>query len=397
MATDYSMQSTSLKPMRAVDVIPPQRRVSFLQSLCYEDSVSSVLSLLNNNLWSQKSFRKYCERWLQERYGGGVWLTSSCSQAFYLAAVLMDLAPGDEVILPSYTHPSTANAFAAAGASLVFVDISPGQMTLDTEQVARAVSARTRAIVAVHYGGFSADMHHLVEIAARQPSCLLIEDAAHALLATQNGQLLGTFGQLSCLSFEQQKNISCGEGGALLIADPDRFPAVELVYEAGTNKAAYLRAEASSYSWQCAGAKYAPSELTLAQLWAGFRTADQLLDKRKALWEMYHQQLQALDLSEVSLPQPSDPGHNAHLYYLLLSTRSECLDLQRYLQSAEIETHTHYVPLHNSPYGRGFRFFNQDIYTTSCSQRLLRLPLHADMSAEDISYVVQAVATFFYR
>ena len=399
MAIDYDLRSTSeLEHVDALDLGPLRRRIPFLQSLRYEDSVASVTSLLNNNLWSQKSFRRGCERWLRERYGvRDVWMTSSCSQSFYLAAAMMKIKPGDEVILPSYTHPSTANAFAEAGASLVFVDIDPRQMVIDPQVVAEAISPRTRAIIAVHYGGFATDMHQLASI-AEQHSCLLIEDAAHALLATQGGKLLGTFGHLSCLSFEQQKNISCGEGGALLVSDPGRFPEAELIYEAGTNKAAYLRGETNSYSWLCVGAKYAPSELTLAQLWAGFRASDQLMKRRKALWNTYQRGLYEIDLpKEVQLPEPTDPGHNAHLYYLLLRSPIECLELQSHLCAAEIETHTHYVPLHNSPYGRRFQFSGEDIHTTSCSQRLLRLPLHAELSDVDVLYVIQSIASFFRK
>ena len=307
----------------------------------------------------------------------------------------MGLQPADEVILPAYTHPSTANAFAAAAAELVFVDVEDKQLVMDVAQVERAISTRTRVIVAVHYGGFSADMLRLRALAAAH-NCLLVEDAAHALLARQGDRLLGTFGTFSCFSFEHQKNISSGEGGVLLIGAPAYLDAAACAYEAGTNRAAYLRGEVDAYAWRSLGAKYAISELVAAYLWAGLEQSSTQLQLRRGLWNTYHADLQALALpSEVALPQPTDPGHNAHLYYLLLASQAQRTALRKYLDQVGVETHTHYVPLHTSPYGRRYRFCGEDTYTTACSERILRLPLHAGLTREDVHYVVRMIDAFF--
>ena len=372
-----------------------KKPIRFLQRPCYPRAISFVEQLLQEDSWAQKPFSKKCSKWLAKKYKAkSVFLTSSATQSFYLAVSLMGLEPGDEVILPSYTHPSTANAFAAAAAALVFVDIDPQQMVLSIDAVEKAIGPRTRAIVAVHYGGFAANMPRLQRLVADQERCILIEDTAHALLATQGGQLLGSFGQMACLSFENQKNISCGEGGALLLHESQFSATAEIAYETGTNKAAYLRGEVETYSWCGVGAKYIPSELTLAYLWAGFQDATAQLKFRRRLWHTYHEQFQALKLP-IGLPEPSDPGHNAHLYYLLLSNQQQREDLQQHLKRARIETHTHYIPLHSSSYGQRYRFFGKDTYTTSCSQRLLRLPLHTKLTVHDVKYVTQEIARFF--
>ena len=371
------------------------KRVSFLQGPRYPQTKTYIEALLEGDLWEERPFSRQCVRWFRETYGGKAYLTPSCAQSFYLAVALLDLQPKDEVILPSYTHPSTANAFAAAGAALCFVDVSEQQPLIDIAEVEQALTARTKAVVAVHYGGDATDMLRLQAL-CKENDCLLIEDVAHALLAKQRGKLLGSFGQLACFSFESQKNVSSGEGGALIIHNPSLAEKAETIYEAGTNKAAYLRGEVEEYTWCSLGAKYVPSELAAAQLWAGLQAAPKLLQLRRSLWYQYHEALQSLSLP-LLLPEPSDEEHSAHLYYVVLKSKSIRLALESYLTQVGIETRAHYVPLHSSPYGRRYRLSGTARHTKTVADSLLRLPLHESLSHEDIKYVTQQIADFFKK
>ena len=375
--------------------VSAKKRVSFLRSPNYTRTKLYVETLLEENLWSERPFTKHCTSWFKAKYGAqAAYLTSSCAQALYLGVSLMEIQPEDEVILPSYTHPSTANAFASAGAQLVFVDVEPRQCTLALKAVEEAITPRTKAVVAVHYGGCAADMHHLKRLSEAH-KFFLIEDVAQGFLATQNGRLLGSFGHISCFSFENQKNISCGEGGALLLNSRSLCARAELAYEAGTNKIAYLQKRVDAYEWCRLGGKYAPSELVAAHLWAGLQEAPALLEKRRRLWRLYHTGFQDLALSDqIAFSDPLDNGHNAHLYYLMLATKQQCAALYAYLNNCEIEARTHYIPLHSSSYGRRYRFCGPDTYTTAVSERLLRLPLHEALTADDVQRVIKEVATF---
>ena len=371
--------------------------VRFTQRPKYKEGIANIEKLVSDDLWYERLFSRRCMAWFEKHYQPkAVYLTSSCSQAFQLLSQLLSLEEGAEVILPSFTHPSTANAFASRGARLVFVDASATSPLMDTSLVLKALSSRTRAIVAVHYGGMAADMEALSAL-ARDHGCLLIEDNAHGLLATRREKLLGTYGHFSCFSFEQQKNITCGEGGALLINDPSFCQKASLVYEAGTNKHAYVEKKVSAYRWQCLGNKYAPSELVSAYLCAGLEEAPHRLALRRHLWTTYHKLFHALGLpSTVGLPVPEDKGHNAHLYYLMLENGHTCKALQQTLSKAGIESHTHYQALHSSPQGINYRF----VGTKACHAHryadcLLRLPFHEGMSVADVGAVVEVIAQFF--
>ena len=388
------MQTRDILTVSSAHVLAKQ--VPFLQGPRYPQAKSYIEALLEGDLWLEKPFSRQCIGWFRERYGASAaYLTPSCAQSFYLAVALLDLKPEDEIILPSYTHPSTANAFAAAGAALCFVDMSHRAPLIDVAQIQSAITSRTKAVVAVHYGGDAADMLQLEEL-CKKKDCLLIEDTAHALLGKQKGRLMGSFGQMACFSFESQKNISCGEGGALLIYEPKLAAKAETIYEAGTNKSAYLRGEVEEYTWCSLGAKYIPSELVAAQLLAGLQAAPKLLQLRRSLWYLYHNALQALSLP-LRLPDPIDKEHSAHLYYLVLESKAQRLALQSYLAQAGIETRTHYVPLHSSPYGRRYHFVGTGKYTQAVADGLLRLPLHEGLVSEDIEYVTEQIAAFFKK
>ena len=343
------------------------------------------------------AFTKRCSRWLEEQTGSErVLLTTSCTHATELAAILADIKPGDEVIMP-YTFVSTADAFVLRGAKAVFVDIRPDTMNIDETLIEDAVTERTKAIVPVHYAGVSCEMDTICDIAKRH-NLYVIEDAAQGVMATYKGRPLGTIGDYGCYSFHETKNLSMGEGGALLIKDKANILRVEIVREKGTNRSQFFRGEIDKYTWMDAGSSYLPSELNAAYLWAQLEDAQKIYDDRMRSWNLYYEQLKPLaDEGRIELPViPEGCVHNAHMFYIKTKDLKERTDLIFYLKGKQINSVFHYIPLHSSPAGKKLGVFHgEDKYTTRESERLLRLPMYYGLGKENIECVTESIKNFY--
>jgi dTDP-4-amino-4,6-dideoxygalactose transaminase len=344
-------------------------------------------------------FTRQCHEWLERNLGARrALLTHSCTAALEMAAILCDAGPGDEVIMPSFTFVSTANAFVLRGAVPVFVDIRPDTLNLDESLAARAVTAKTRAIVPVHYAGVACEMDALMALAASH-GLVVVEDAAQGVLAEYKGRKLGAIGHLGCLSFHETKNVISGEGGALLIND-ERFVArAEIIREKGTNRAQFFRGEVDKYSWVDIGSSYLPSELVGAFLWAQLEQARAINARRAGLCAVYREGLAPLARSgALALPQPEPAGvtSNGHMFYVLLRDLAARTRLIAHLRSRGIHSVFHYVPLHSSPAGRKFgRAAGTMAVTDGVSDRLLRLPLYYGLAEAEAAGIVAAIAEFF--
>lgn len=343
-------------------------------------------------------FTRKCSDWLKEQTGSpGVLLTTSCSSALEMAALLADIQPGDEVILPSYTFVSTANAFVLRGARLVFVDIRPDTMNIDETLIEDAITEKTRAIVPVHYAGVGCEMDVIMDI-ARRHSLKVVEDAAQGVMAFYRGRALGTIGDYGCFSFHETKNYSMGEGGAILIRDKKDLERAEIVREKGTDRSRFLRGQVDKYSWVDVGSSYLPSELNAAYLYPQLLLAEEINCDRLTSWNRYYTMLKPLeDSGRIRLPYiPDECRHNAHMFYLKTADLEERTALIRYLGEREISAVFHYVPLHSARAGRKFgRFHGEDRYTTKESQRLVRLPMYYGLSEENIEVVTDAIRSFY--
>jgi dTDP-4-amino-4,6-dideoxygalactose transaminase len=350
----------------------------------------------NGHLSGSGPFTERCNRWLEQRVGSEqALLTHSCTAALEMAAMLLDIGPGDEVVMPSFTFVSAANAVVLRGGTPVFVDVRPDTLNMDESQVEPAISPKTRAVFAVHYAGVGCAMNELLAIAAeaRTP---LVEDAAQGILASYDGRPLGSFGSLAALSFHETKNVHSGEGGALLINDARLAERSEILLDKGTNRRRFFRGQVDKYSWVDIGSSYAPSEINAAFLWAQLEDAEAITERRRAIWHAYHEAF--ADLEDRGIARrpvvPSACSHNAHMYYLLLpdlETRSRFIDD---LKQAGIYAVFHYVPLHSSDAGRRFgRMVGDLAVTDEISGRLVRLPLWPGMSDEDVDRVIDAVAS----
>jgi dTDP-4-amino-4,6-dideoxygalactose transaminase len=346
----------------------------------------------SNRLGGDGAFSKRCEAWLEKTTGSArALMTHSCTAALEMAAIIAGVGPGDEVIMPSFTFVSTANAFALRGAVPVFVDIEPETMNLDAAQVRKAVTARTRAIVPVHYAGIPCDMDALLEI-GRSSGALLIEDAAQALLGEWNGRPLGSIGAMAALSFHETKNVTSGEGGCLLVNDPALIEKAEIVREKGTNRSRFHRGQVDKYTWVELGSSYLPSELTSAFLLAQLERSVEITAARRRVWDWYHQALDPLE-NEGLLLRPKTGGGNAHIYFVLLPSLKRRTGLIGALKKHGVSAVFHYVPLHNSPAGLRYgRTSGSLAVTEDLSDRLLRLPLWADMTREDVHSVVECMS-----
>lgn len=344
------------------------------------------------------AFTKRCSRWLEEQTGSErVLLTTSCTHATELAAILTDIKPGDEVIMPSYTFVSTADAFVLRGAKAVFVDIRPDTMNIDETLIEDAITEKTRAIVPVHYAGVSCEMDTICDIAKRH-NLYVIEDAAQGVMATYKSRPLGTIGDYGCYSFHETKNLSMGEGGALLIKDKANILRAEIVREKGTNRSQFFRGEIDKYTWMDAGSSYLPSELNAAYLWAQLEDAQKIYDDRMRSWNLYYEQLKPLaDEGRIELPViPEGCVHNAHMFYIKTRDLKERTDLIFYLKGKQINSVFHYIPLHSSPAGKRLGVFHgEDKYTTRESERLLRLPMYYGLGKENIECVTESIKNFY--
>jgi dTDP-4-amino-4,6-dideoxygalactose transaminase len=327
-------------------------------------------------------------------------LTTSGSTALDMAAILTEVGAGDEVILPSYTFSSTANAFALRGATLVFVDIRPDTMNLDEAKIERAITDKTKVIVPMHYAGVSCEMDTIMEIANRR-KLLIVEDAAQGVMSAYKGRALGAIGQMGCFSFHETKNYSMGEGGALLFRDETYVARAEMVREKGTDRSRFLRGQVDKYTWTDIGSSFLPSELNAAYLLAQLEHAQEIYDNRMESWESYHKAFADLAARDrVERPTiPPDCTHNAHMYYIKAHDLEERTELIRYLgdeNGPNVGAVFHYIPLHSAPAGKRYgRFDGEDEYTTKESERLVRLPMFYGLSDEQIDRVVNAVYDFY--
>ncbi|MCR5688214.1 MAG: dTDP-4-amino-4,6-dideoxygalactose transaminase [Lachnospiraceae bacterium] len=339
-----------------------------------------------------------CSGWLGEHLGARkILLTTSCTHATEMAAILSGIREGDEVIMPSYTFVSTADAFVLRGAVPVFVDIRPDTMNIDEKLIEQAITPRTKAIVVVHYAGVACEMDTINDI-ARRHNLAVIEDAAQAVLSTYKGKYLGTIGDYGCYSFHETKNYSMGEGGALVIKNEDMIEPAEIIREKGTNRSKFFRGEIDKYTWVEAGSSYLPSELNAAYLFAQLEKADEIFEDRMRTWNRYKDELSDLEESgSISLPViPEGCTHNAHMFYIKTKDLDERTRFINHMKEHDILAVFHYVPLHSAPAGRKYgRFAGYDIYTTAESSRLVRLPLYYGMNDDDAGAVIEAVRSFY--
>ena len=344
-------------------------------------------------------FTRQCHEWLERNLGARrALLTHSCTAALEMAAILCDLKPGDEVIMPSFTFVSTANAFVLRGAVPVFVDIRRDTLNLDEKLAARAVTKKTRAIVPVHYAGVACDMNALMALAAER-DLVVVEDAAQGVLAEHHGRKLGTIGHMGCLSFHETKNVISGEGGALLVNDERFVQRAEIIREKGTNRAQFFRGEVDKYTWVDLGSSFLPSELVGAFLWAQLGHAAEINALRMDLCAAYRAGLEPLARRGVlALPQPEPPGikSNGHLFYVLLKDVVARSALIAHLKSRGVHSVVHYVPLHSSPAGKKYgRPADPLAVTDDISARLLRLPLHYGLTRDQVAGIVAEISDFF--
>lgn len=357
-------------------------------------------AIQNHKISGDGEFTKKCNKWIEDKTGTAkALLTTSCTHATEMAALLADIKPGDEVIMPSYTFVSTADAFVLRGATAVFVDIRPDTMNIDETLIEDAITDKTRAIVPVHYAGVSCEMDTIMDIAKRH-NLLVIEDAAQGVMASYKGKALGSIGDYGCYSFHETKNYSMGEGGALLIRDREHVERAEIIREKGTDRSKYFRGQVDKYRWQEFGSSYLPSELNVAYLYAQLEMADQINEARLARWNEYYKLLTPLaQAGKIELPVvPEGCVHNAHMFYIKTADEHERQELINYLKERDILAVYHYVPLHSAPAGIKYgRFNGEDVYTTKESERLLRLPMYYGLTAEEAAFVADQVKEFYGR
>ena len=355
-------------------------------------------AVASHKICGDGQFTKKCSAWMEERFNAHkVLLTTSGTTALDMASLLCELQPGDEVILPSFTFSSTANAFVNYGAKLVFVDIRPDTMNIDETKIEAAITDRTKAIVVMHYAGVACEMDTIMAI-ARKHRLLVIEDAAQAVMSTYKGRALGTIGDFGCFSFHETKNYSMGEGGAILINTPEYVERAEILREKGTDRARFFRGQVDKYTWVDLGDSFLPSELNAAYLWAQLEMADEINEDRLSSWKSYYDAFADLKKKGlVTLPAvPEGCVHNAHMFYLKCRDLEERTALIAFLKERDILAVFHYVPLHSAPAGLRFgRFSGEDVYTTRESDRLVRLPLYYGLTADDQAKVIRAVRDFY--
>lgn len=353
----------------------------------------------NCKICGDGEFTKKDNAWLGQKTGcKKALLTTSCTHALEMAAILCDIQPGDEVIMPSYTFVSTADAFVMRGAKIVFVDIRPDTMNIDENLIEDAITLKTKAIAPVHYAGVGCEMDAIMEIAKRH-NLMVVEDDAQGIMSTYKGKALGTFGSFGCLSFHETKNFSMGEGGALLINDENYIDRAEIIREKGTNRSKFWRGQIDKYTWVDCGSSYLPSELNAAYMYAQLEIADVINDDRLASWNKYYELLKPLaDKGYIELPFiPKHCQHNAHMFYIKAKDLEERTRLIAYLKENGITAVFHYIPLHTAPAGQRFgRFHGADKFTTKESERLVRLPMYYGLKGEDVEKVCDSVGKFYY-
>lgn len=374
--------------------------INFNEPVYLEKSMEYVKKaiLVNKCLNGDGEFTKKCSNWMEKKFDAKkIMLTTSCTQGLEMAALLCDIHPGDEVIMPSYTFVSTADAFVLRGAKVKFVDIDPKTMNINANLIENAITSKTKAIVPVHYAGVGCDMDRIMRI-AKEHKLFVVEDAAQGMMAKYKGRYLGTIGDFGSYSFHETKNYTMGEGGTININNSKYLERGEIIREKGTNRAKFFRGEIDKYSWVDIGSSYLPSEMNAAYLYAQLESADIINDKRIMIWEKYYNGL--LDLKEkgyLELPYiPKECEHNAHMFYIKLKNLDERSRMIDYLREKGIYAVFHYVPLHSSQAGKKYgEFVGDDVYTTKESERLLRLPMFYDLKLEVCDYIIDCVEDFF--
>ena len=345
-------------------------------------------------------YTKKCSAWREKRFHAGhVMLTTSCTHALEMAAFLADIQPGDEVIMPSYTLVSTADAFVLRGAKIVFVDIRPDTMNINEKLIEQAITEKTKAIVPDHYAGLACEMDTIMDIAKRH-NLLVIEDASQGVMSSYKGKALGTIGDYGCFSFHDTKNYSMCEGGCLLIRDEKNIEDAEIIREKGTNRSKFFRGQIDKYTWVEAGSSYLPSDMNAAYLYAQLEVADKIYDDRMSTWNTYYENLTPLkEAGYIELPVvPEGCVHNAHMFYIKAKDLEERSTLIKFLKENGISSVFHYIPLHGAPAGQKFgRFHGEDKYTTKESERLLRLPLYYGLEKEKVLTVCEKIKEFYSK
>jgi dTDP-4-amino-4,6-dideoxygalactose transaminase len=353
---------------------------------------------INQKLCGDGPFTYKVHSWFENRmFTPKALLTTSCTHALEMAAILFNIQPGDEVIAPSYTFVSTVNAFVLRGATVVFVDIRPDTMNINEMLIEEAITAKTKAIIPVHYAGVACAMDTIMDIAKRY-NLYVVEDAAQGVMSSYKGKALGTIGDIGCFSFHETKNYSMGEGGAILLQNNDFLERAEIIREKGTNRSNFIRGQIDKYSWVDIGSSYLPSELNAAFLLAQLEEAGRINEHRLTLWNQYYIGLSMLEeRGYIELPHiPADCLHNAHMFYIKCKDVDSRAKLIQYLLEEKISTAFHYVPLHTSKAGIQYsRFCGEDRYTTRESERLLRLPMYYNLTQSNVEYVIEKIKMYF--
>lgn len=375
--------------------------IPFNSPLCLRESLQCVEDVMMNlhKISGDGKYTALCSEWMEQKFRAKkVLLTTSCTAALEMSAILLNIQPGDEVIMPSYTFVSTSNAYVLRGAKIVFVDVRSDTMNIDETLIEKAITNKTKAIVVVHYAGVSCEMNKIMEI-AKKHGISVVEDAAQGVMATYQDCYLGTIADLGCYSFHDTKNYTMGEGGALVINDEKYVEQAEILREKGTDRSKFFRGEVDKYSWVDLGSSYLPSEINVAYLYPQLLIADQINDRRREIWQEYYQAFTELqEKGYIELPTiPKGCVHNAHMFWIKLrdlEERTRFIDYMRNKNS--IGCVFHFVPLHTAVAGKKYgKFFGQDIYTTKESDRLVRFPMFYDLKEEQVEEVINKTLTFF--
>lgn len=373
--------------------------IGFNIPIYMDESINCIKKAAENRkICGDGEFTKKCSKLMEEKFNAQkILLTTSCTSALEMAAILLDIQPGDEVILPSYTFVSTADAFVMVGAKIVFVDINPKTMNIDENKIEEAITSKTKAIVVVHYAGISPDMDRIMKI-AKEHNLKVVEDSAQGVMAKYKDKYLGTIADLGYYSFHETKNYSMGEGGAIVINDPELIERAEIIREKGTNRNKFFRGEIDKYTWVDYGSSYLPSELNCAYLYPQLKDAEMINNDRLTSWNYYKDGLKELEKDGCITLQyvPEYSEHNAHMFYIKAKNLEERTMLIEYLKSKGIQAVFHYIPLHTSPAGMRFgRFFGEDKYTTSESEKLVRLPMYYGLTRKEQDEVINAIKEFY--
>lgn len=373
--------------------------INFNEPPYVESSLMYIQNAINNKkICGDGEYTKKCNQWLEDKTGTRkALLTTSCTHATEMAALLADIKEGDEVIMPSYTFVSTADAFVLRGAKAVFVDIRPDTMNIDESLIENAITDKTKAIIPVHYAGVSCEMDKIMEI-ARKNHLWVIEDAAQGVMSSYKGKALGTIGDFGCYSFHETKNYSMGEGGALLIQDEKKVEDAEIIREKGTNRSKFFRGQIDKYTWVDRGSSYLPSDLNAAYLYAQLEIADKINDKRLKIWNMYKEGLSDLEgKGRINLPcVPDGCVHNGHMFYLKAADLEERTKLIDFLKRNGVQAVFHYIPLHSAPAGVKYGVFSgEDRFTTKESERIMRLPMYYTLAEDSVNYIIEKLREFY--